>query len=81
MKEMERKMQPQNARLCAVSSEHGVNRFSRDASTIGMQKELHVRRMLSKYPAEVHETILHRNWLARNHRAPPPLLVFACAII
>jgi hypothetical protein len=62
-KEMERKMQPQNAR--AVSSPSLTQIYLRDAAP----RELHVRRMLSKYPAEVHETILHRNWLARNHRA------------
>lgn len=59
MKEMERKMQPQNAR--AVSSQIYISvrdmRPTRCCSAAA--RELHVRRMLSKYPAEVHETILH----------------------
>ena len=55
-KEMERKMQPQNAR--AVSS-HITTNISWCCSATPPPRELHVRRMLSKYPAEVHETILH----------------------
>jgi hypothetical protein len=50
-------MQPQNA-LRAPAFHHNTLQFG-VRCTMAPEIELHVRRMLSKYPAEVHETILY----------------------